>query len=224
MRPVIFGFIACAALSTTALSQSQPDFPAGAEALAAQLKTRIGPQTLAWIEREAASELTTGTVSEAAAGRAARANGEFHKLGNGDVMALAFLVMMQAAKSSREDLTEIMADVAQINKAKAALREKQRAVQTAQSAAATPSVTPPRTQRSRNPTRGVILPRPIPKAEFDRRLSGAKDDSALLDELGERELLRLQMLMDRMMRLMSALSNVQKSLPGTSASVMQNLK
>jgi hypothetical protein len=39
-----------------------------------------------------------------------------------DVMAIAFLVLMQAAKSAQEDLKSIMADVKDINDAKAKLR------------------------------------------------------------------------------------------------------
>ena len=39
-----------------------------------------------------------------------------------DVEAIAFLVLMQAAKSAQEDLKSIMADVKEINEAKAKLR------------------------------------------------------------------------------------------------------
>jgi putative addiction module CopG family antidote len=44
-------------------------------------------------------------------------------MGNADIMAQAFIVMMEAAKSAQEDLKAIMAQVKAINRAKAALRE-----------------------------------------------------------------------------------------------------
>ena len=45
-------------------------------------------------------------------------------LADGDVMAMVFLVLMQAAKSAREDLKAIMDGVKGINAAKQALREQ----------------------------------------------------------------------------------------------------
>ncbi|MBA3754515.1 MAG: type II toxin-antitoxin system ParD family antitoxin, partial [Nitrospira sp.] len=44
-------------------------------------------------------------------------------MGDGNIEAMAFLVMMEAAKSAREDLKEIMEEMKAINRAKAALRE-----------------------------------------------------------------------------------------------------
>src|SRR5688572_18141689 len=41
-----------------------------------------------------------------------------------DIEALAFIVMMQAAKSAQDDLKEIMEQVKAINRAKEAMREK----------------------------------------------------------------------------------------------------
>jgi len=44
-------------------------------------------------------------------------------MGDGDIMAIAFIVMMEAAKSAREDLKAIMAGVKAINKDKESQRE-----------------------------------------------------------------------------------------------------
>jgi putative addiction module CopG family antidote len=46
-------------------------------------------------------------------------------LGDGDIMAQAFIVMMEAAKSAQEDLKAIMDGVRAINEAKARLRKVQ---------------------------------------------------------------------------------------------------
>ena len=53
-----------------------------------------------------------------------------------DVEALAFLVLMQAAKSAQEDLKAIMAQVKAINAAKAHQRQAQQRMQEAAAAAA----------------------------------------------------------------------------------------
>jgi putative addiction module CopG family antidote len=50
-------------------------------------------------------------------------------LASGDIEAMAFIVMMEAAKSAREDLKSIMAQVKAINAAKATLRERSLAIQ-----------------------------------------------------------------------------------------------
>ena len=45
------------------------------------------------------------------------------ELAGGDIEALAFIVLMEAVKSAQEDLNAIMAQVEEINKAKAKQRE-----------------------------------------------------------------------------------------------------
>lgn len=44
-------------------------------------------------------------------------------MGDGDIMALAFIVMMEASKSAQEDLKDIMEGVKHINKSKEQLRD-----------------------------------------------------------------------------------------------------
>jgi hypothetical protein len=45
-----------------------------------------------------------------------------------------------------------------------------------------------------------------------------------MSEIGETESLRLQMAMDRMSKMMSALSNLMKKISDTSSAIVQNLK
>lgn len=45
-----------------------------------------------------------------------------------------------------------------------------------------------------------------------------------LSEMGEMESLRLQMAMDRMSKMMSTLSNIQKKMHDTAAAIIRNLK
>jgi hypothetical protein len=96
-------------------------------------------------------------------------------LSNGDVEALAFMVMMQATKDAQSDLKNIMDGVQQTNQQKQA-------------------------QRS------------------------AQNQKNSMSELGDEQSLRLQMEMDRLSKLMEALSNIEKKMAQTDDSIVKNLK
>jgi putative addiction module CopG family antidote len=74
-----------------------------------------------------ASEVVRGTLRLFEARQATQPE-LLRDLASGDIEAMAFLVMM-AAKSAREDLKSIMAQVKAINAAKATLRERSLAIQ-----------------------------------------------------------------------------------------------
>ncbi len=115
MRCLLSSILALAALASNAVAQTVPPFPAGALETEARLMTRVGPQTRDWIRQEATRELAAGAVSREAAKKAAASYRSFGGLGDGDIEALAFLVMTAAAKSAQEDLKTIMGHVKQIN-------------------------------------------------------------------------------------------------------------
>jgi len=97
--------------------------PAGAEARQARLLAKFGPQTRAWINQEARREVTSGIVSESAATGAARNDlAQLGGMNNGDISALAFLVLMDAARQSDQDLKDAMAGSQQTDNQKKALR------------------------------------------------------------------------------------------------------
>ena len=184
---------------------------------------------------------------------AAKLRSNFDVVGDvsgGDIMALAFLVMMDAAKSAQEDLREIMASVKGINAAKSRLRDLISKV--GNDVAANVG------QRDGKPAlkfgaRGVgaekgyhrlPVPHAAPEMPNGLRLvptnmhDGAITDVAVLravrdelknsldslSELGEMESLRLQMAMDRLSKLMTTLSNLLKKISDTESSIIQNLK
>lgn len=62
------------------------------------------------------------------------------------------------------------------------------------------------------------------KAELDTMVDTMKSDLDSMSEMGEMESLRLQMAMDRMSKMMSALSNLLKKISDTQNSITQNLK
>ncbi len=225
-------------------AQTPPGFPPGAEARESQLLSRINSQSRAWIRQEAARRVATGDVSETTAINAAQnyARGRTPADGiDGDIEVLAFLVMMEAAKSAQEDLKEMMGRVRQINHAKSEAREN---LSKSRPTAAPSKLTPPESpmaiaktpamksaagqpqlqSRHQAMSRSVTQPRPMPKAEFDRQLNLNKDDLDSLSEMGEMESLRLQMAMDRMSKMESALSNLMKKTSDTQSGIIRNTK
>lgn len=215
-----------------AAAQTPSAFPPGAEAREAQLMAKVGAQTRAWIRQEAAREANLPEVSETVAVNAVRKYAVLGGVGNADIEALAFLVMMQAARSAQEDLKAIAAGVKQVNNAKAA------AARSANVKAAAPAGSlrspPPATNAAAAvrsapanrvvANRAAISPRPLPKAEFDRKLDTIRNDPASLSEMGEMESLRLQMAMERSSKAKQTLSNVLKKMSETNATITQNLK
>jgi hypothetical protein len=208
MRKALFLALAITLLSSGAGAAAPPALPEGAQATQARLMTKVGPETRAWL-RQAAARLGDAPT-EADARAAVRGNRALAGLGDADVDALAFLVMLEAAKSAREDVREIMAGVERINDAKAKLRGRSEAAKPARRPAT--RVQAPRT------------PDPIPRAELDARLEQAKNDLDSMSEMGEMESLRLQMAMDRLSKMMSTLSNLLKKASETAQGITQNLK
>ena len=132
---------------------------------------------------------------------------ELGKLPDADIMALAFVVMMEAAKSAREDLKSIMDGVKSINRDKAAWRELTSEAKAA-AAGAAGSDEPPAAGAEAEPS-AELEPEPPPDG---------------LAHLSQESSLRLQMLMDRMSKADSAASNMLKKFAETAASIVQNLK
>ena len=175
---------------------------------------KIGPETRAWIAGEANREAAQPVISEASAVMAVRMSALSQGLSGGDIEALAFLVLMEASKSSEQDLNQIMQGVKAINNAKAAVRQRMVSV-----TAAPQTKAPPVAVR-----RVTIQSPPKPRPDLGAAIAGAKDNLDLLNDLSETESLRLQMAMDRYSKLMTALSNIMKTMSDTDAGIVQNLK
>jgi hypothetical protein len=128
---------------------------------------------------------------------------------DGDIEGLAFTVLMEGARSSREDLRAVMDQVKAVTAQKEKVREalKQR------------------------PDRGLdllsvasLLSSVIIRSELDLVVDAMKDDLDSMSELGETESMRLQMTMDRMSKMMSTLSNLLKKMSDTASQITQNMK
>jgi hypothetical protein len=167
-----------------------------------------------------------------------------------DIEAVAFTVLMEAAKSAQEDLRSIMAGVKAINAAKQHLRELLAKVNRDVIAALVADAEGRALELSERGLGGkrayarvkIALPDPespggvqfavvaLVEGTLKSRcqLEGARDalqgrlDS--MSEMGEMESLRLQLAMDRLSKMMSTLSNVLKKISDTSQTITQNLK
>jgi hypothetical protein len=192
-----------------AMAQTIPALPPDSEATEARLLLKVGPQTRGFIRQEAARQRGNQAFSDTLASRAVRGYGN---LNDANVEALTFLVMMEAAKSQREDLKVIMDGVKQINDAKESARRN--ATRGAPSA--------PRPRAAINRATVSLVPRS--KQDIDNQIDQIKNDLDSMSEMGEMESLRLQMAMDRMSKMMQTLSNLSKKMSDTNATITQNLK
>jgi hypothetical protein len=224
MRNLFTTVVACLFVTTTG-AQTEPVLPAGAEALEAKLMTRVGPQTRGWIKQEAARQHVAGMASEVTATNAITTNRSFRGLPDSDINAIAFLVMMEAAKSARDDLKAIMANVKNINEAKASLQQNaQPAKRTTEDENASRAKAASASRQIANANRATVGPEPMPKAQFAKQLQSARSNLDSLGEMGEMESLRLQSSMDKLSKVNSTISNLMKKLSDTAQSITQNLK
>ncbi len=117
-----------------------------------------------------------------------------------DIGGLVFLLVMETARSAQEDLEAILDTVREINHAKHG-------------------------QRGDLDFESLFhLTATLYAKQLDAELAEIGDDLDGASELSEGESLRLQMMMDRLSKLMSTLSNVLKKCADTSSQIVQNLK
>jgi putative addiction module CopG family antidote len=167
-----------------------------------------------------------------------------------DIEAIAFLVLMQAAKSAQEDLKTIMKSVKAINSAKSAQRDliAKTGYDIAENVGrchGKPSLSfAVRGVGSQTGYHHMPLPYPDPEScggvrrvPTNMHKGPIKDVCVLrairdelkngldsMSEMGEMESLRMQMAMDRVSKMMSTLSNLLKKMSDTSSAIISNLK
>ena len=167
-----------------------------------------------------------------------------------DIEAMVFIVMMEAAKSAREDLRAIMEGVKAINATKSGLRKVISKIghdiaENLGQRNGKPSLKfKPRGIGSVDGYHRMLIPHPDPESPGGVRLVGTdmhkgpiknicvlytirdelKNKLDSMSEMGEMESLRLQMAMDRLGKVMSTLSNILKKIGDTQSSIVANLK
>ncbi len=231
--------------SSEVFAQRQIQFPDSTEAVFNKAMKDINPKYSAWV-RSVAPQVNEKNMSEADVKQMTTTQWSVLGSMNGqDIEAIAFLVLMQAAKSAQEDLKSIMAGVKAINDQKSKLRgalttlnDKNQKITTIrldsikrismQTQVIQKQNNPERitttTSNNNNTIRPVRTPVMATQPEIDATVDKAKSDLDSMSEMGEMESLRLQMAMDRMSKMMSTLSNLLKKISETAQSITQNLK
>ena len=163
------------------------------------------------------------------------AGGLLGDMNSADIEAIAFLVLMEAAKSAREDLKSIMDKVKEINEAKARLGKSREALRAAASAPgkAAPCAVADCGAARRNLAQAQALlggqsvyaiPPSPNKAGALKAAEQMKKTLDALSKMGEMDSLNLQKAMEKKSAIESVLSNMLKIYQQTADGIIQNLK
>lgn len=205
---------AYAGLTLPLIAASAPNFPAGAEAREATIKAKLSANAQAWLKQEATKEVKSHTVSQSTATQAASAGASSGSLQNVPIEDLAFIVLMNAARSADDDLRDQINAAKQINDQKKKQREN----------AGKQSDGKP----SRSNTPKVELPRQVRTPPRNSRLSDYLASQQLpadsLSELGEEQQLKLQQTMEAKEKAEQAISDMMKKFSETQSSIISNMK
>lgn len=222
----------CSCLPATA----QVCIPEQAEAFWVKAMNEIKPAHVDWV-KATAKDIRSGKTEIDDVEKLATNYGQLLKLADGDITALVLLVMMEASKSAQEDLKAIMAGIKAMHEKKKALREtlnhlkKKKSEKKTLSREAYDSLkkvlanADPDSAKKLHATPQPVKPsRTITAAELNELIDEYRDKLDSMNEMGEMQSLRLQMLMDRMNKMMTALANMLKKIGDTQSQVISNLK
>lgn len=199
---------------STAFSQ-QTDIPPKADTLYNHLMSAARPAVKSWVINTAAKYKGKEVTREQAIADVNQSFSVLGNLNNADIEALAFLVMMQSAKSAQEDLKSIMSEVKKINEAKASQRQQVNNMKQSSAQMKTQARTEYKKADSIKPLSSVAL------AKQSTELKDKKDS---MGELSEEQQLKMQMMMDRRSKAIQVISNMLKKVSDTEQTVIQNLK
>lgn len=253
MKPITL-LLASLLLAAYTIAQQIPSFPEGAGKLNDKLLLAVNSRHINWAKAEA-KKMNNGQLPATEATSVAQAYGKPVNMNDGDIEALAFLVLMQAAKSAQEDIKGVMASVKAINATKAKMRETKEARQKLaadkdiarlKQTESSPSLGAADigeetggTKAGNNKLSKTVLDslyRTIgfkshinqfnvrTRKDLDAQIAQMQKDIDGLSEMSETQSLRLQMAMDRLNKMMSTLSNLQKKISSSADSVINNLK
>lgn len=222
---LVMGFL----LGSRLVAQPVPPVPSpAADSLFTRMMSQINPRYVQWI-RNTAGEVNRKNLGPDSVMAKSRLYGQSLNMNDGSIEAIAFLVLMQSAKSNQEDLKAIMAKVKAINSSKAKLREVQATLNNTQKPVTRMQLDSFRLVLQKQPVaktaaRSTSYQDPAGKQEISDMAARVNQELKSLSEMDEMESLRLQMAMDRQSKMMSTLSNLLKKVSETADSITQNLK
>ena len=203
-----------------------PEIPLSAQTRHDALMRQLSPAAKVWVRTATMRVKATGRLPTEAELRATVHATTWSALGSlagQDIAAIAFIVLMEAAKSAREDLMAIMDAVRHENETKNAVK-----VAPVEKTKSTRIEWPPRkiaaaTVSIRGAT-SQMAPAPLQTGLLSRELSSSQDHLDTMGDMTQLMQMRLQKYLDAYSKLYEMLSNVMKKMFATSANIAQNLK
>lgn len=215
-------------------SPAQPTIPADAQKLYDKFMSQIKPAHKNWV-LQTAQKIKQQAYTQQDIMTASRSYANLNGLAGADIDALAFLVIMNAAKSAQEDIKNLMIEVNNINKQKEQLRKMQNQLKQANSKLSKSQydsiqkavyvINSVHTQKIKMETSSLQMKQSTwSVADVNTLQNNMKSELDSMTEMGQAESVRLQMIMDRQSKLITALSNILKKISDTASSITQNLK
>jgi CRISPR/Cas system CSM-associated protein Csm2 small subunit len=170
--------------------------PDHATPLYARFSARLTPRGRSWVAQES-QRLRNGALDPSQVTfEAGHGCGLYLGMcnGDGDIEALAFIVLMQATNDQDQDLQNIMAAVKAQNNAKSELRNQ------------------------------MQVTHQITAQQINQDVQDIKGRLDSMNEMSEMTSMRLQMAMDRRSKFVEALSNILKKIDDTQNTIIQNMK
>lgn len=220
-----FCFIVCI-LSFSFITVAQKADTTGSAVFFQKVMAGINIKHANWVQ-STAETVNEKNMTEAEVKTQATNYAVLENLNGADIEAMCFLVLMQAAKSAQEDLKAIMNKVQSINNQKKQIRDALATTQKRDiviSRVQLDSFTFLLIKKPVSTNTPASKTKPVSKMELDNLASTLKNDLDSMSEMGEMESLRLQMIMERLSKMNSTLSNLLKKISNTTEQITQNLK
>lgn len=220
-----FCFIVCI-LSFSFITVAQKADTTGSAVFFQKVMAGINIKHANWV-KSTAETVNEKNMTEAEVKTQATNYAVLENLNGADIEAMCFLVLMQAAKSAQEDLKAIMNKVQSINNQKKQIRDALATTQKRDiviSRVQLDSFTFLLIKKPVSTNTPASKTKPVSKMELDNLASTLKNDLDSMSEMGEMESLRLQMIMERLSKMNSTLSNLLKKISNITEQITQNLK
>lgn len=192
----------------------QTEIPPQADTLYNHLMSAARPAVKNWVSGTATKYKGKDITREQAIAEVKQSYNTLGNLNDADIEAIAFLVLMQAAKSAQEDLKSVMGEVKSINNNKAA--QRQQAGMLKKSSANINSTVKPEYR--------VADSLKTSKTNLALKTADLKDKKDNMNDVSSEQQLKMQMTMERRSKMTEAISNLMKKVSETEQSVIQNLK
>jgi len=222
---------------------AQQTIPDDANAFFLKAMSHINQKHVSWVKRTA-TDVNSRNLDVNTVNVLAKDYGKLSAMGDREIEAMAFLVLMQSSKDQQDDLKNITAQINDNNQKKEQLRQAQQELEKNKTNIAKTKLDSFRliTRPNGNSnTLAVVQPNKIQTTQpLTRTNVGINQNASLSDikqvqdelkakldsinKLGEPMSLRLQMMMERRSKSIEALSNIMKKISSVAEGITQNLK